>query len=205
MAEQKHWSEAAVTDAGAEQLNEMMAGRKLVVTRAVGGSGSVSEEDLRGLTALTEQKQKLTIIEDRSDNEGRTVCVQVTNADAEYQLQQIGLYAHLENFGEDPQPTEDKLLAVIQDRTPVTVPSTEETVAFLLEIYLVIQIDNDGRFEVSVDKTAIVSIDYLNRRLEEHNTDPFAHLLRDDNHEENLFRIGIEDGHEYFVEVSELE
>lgn len=197
-----HWTETAVTNQGNTMLNESMAGRKVVLTKATGGTGS--SETLAELTALADEKQTLKIIDDRVDEEGRTICVQIENAPEEYKLQQIGLWGHLENMGADPEPTQDALIMVMQDKDPVPVPDTSAT-SFLMEVYATLKITNNGRFEISVDKTAIVSIDYLDRRLEEHNTDPFSHLLKDDNDESAYFRMGVEDGKLYVVEVQDSE
>ena len=41
-----HWSESAVTNIGVTMLNEYMAGRRLTITAAYGGSGLVEADKL---------------------------------------------------------------------------------------------------------------------------------------------------------------
>lgn len=161
-----HWNEAAVTNAGTEMLNEMMAGRKLTLTAAYGGTGLVEAGELEQQTGLLNQQQKLSIIDERTDETGKTITVQVVNADAEYELNQVGVFASLDAGKETETPEE--LLFIMQDRAGVTIPDTNDQ-TFMLELFCVLKIVNNGRFEVSIDKTGIVSIEYLERKLAEIN------------------------------------
>lgn len=161
----KHWDETVVTDVGNEMLNEMMAGRFLTVTAAYGGTGLVDAEELAHQTDLLERKQTVSIINDETTSEGRTITIQITNAEAEYELNQIGIFAKLD-AARNPQ-AEAKMLCIMQDRQEkgaIIVPSTEDP-TFVLELYCIIKISNDGRFEVTVDKTGIVSLAYLEKEL----------------------------------------
>lgn len=160
-----HWNETVVTDIGNEMLNEMMAGRFLTVTAAHGGTGLVDTGELAKQTDLLARKQTVKIINDETTSEGRTITLQIANADEEYELNQIGIFAKLD-AARDPQ-AEEKLLCIMQDRQEkgaIIVPSTEDP-AFVLELYCVIKISNNGRFEVTVDKTGIVSLAYLEKEL----------------------------------------
>ena len=170
-----HWNEAAVTNVGNDMLNEMMAGRNLTVTAAYGGTGLVDAEDIATQTALVDQKQTLSIIDDKTTSDGRTITVQITNADAEYELNQVALYAKLD-AARDPQ-AEAKMLCLMQDRQEkgaIIVPSTEDP-SFVLELYCIIKITNTGRFEVTIDKTGIVNIARMEERVAEHDEDREAH------------------------------
>lgn len=163
----KHWDETVVTDVGNEMLNEMMAGRFLTVTEAYGGTGLVNAEELAHQTDLLERKQTVSIINDETTSEGRTITLQIKNAEAEYELNQIGIFAKLD-AARDPQ-AKAKMLCIMQDRQEkgaIIVPSAEDP-TFVLELYCIIKISNDGRFEVTVDKTGIVSLAYLEKRLSE--------------------------------------
>lgn len=176
-----HWGETAVTDTGNEMLNEQMAGRFLTVTAAYGGTGLVDAGILASQTALKEKKQTLSITNDETTSAGRMITIQVTNADAEYELNQIGLFAKLD-VARNPD-AEEKMLCIMQDRQEkgaIIVPSTADP-TFVLELYCTIKITNNGRFEVTIDKTGIVNIAHLERKIAEHSKDGSAHQdIRDE-------------------------
>lgn len=155
-----HFTKAAVTDEGNELLNEMMAGRYIRVTRAAGGTGTVEEEKLHEQTGLQEEKQALTIIDDTVDKQGRTIAIQITNAEESYPLEQVGVFGKLED------EEGEKLLFILQDNDPITVPDTNAS-TFMLNIYAHMNINNVGRFTVTIDKTGIVDVEFLERKLSE--------------------------------------
>ena len=74
------WKEAAVTNDGAEMLNEWMAGRKITITSAYGGTGTVDPELLTAQTGLVDMRQKLHLLGEEDGADGKTVRVQVQNA-----------------------------------------------------------------------------------------------------------------------------
>lgn len=156
-----HFTKAAVTDVGNELLNEMMAGRYVRVTRAAGGTGTVPEDRLHEQTDLQEAKQALSIIDDAVDNQGRTIAIQIGNAETPYPLEQVGVFGKLEDVEGD-----EKLLFILQDDDPITVPDTNAP-TFMLNIYAHLNINNVGRFTVTIDKTGIVNIEFLERKLSE--------------------------------------
>lgn len=153
-----HFAKAAVTDEGNELLNEMMAGRFVRVTRAAGGTGTVEEEKLHEQTGLQDEKQALSIIDDTVDRQGRTISIQIGNAEESYPLEQIGVFGMLEGGGDE------KLLFILQDDDPITVPDTGDP-TFMLNIYAHLNINNVGRCSVTIDKTGIVNIEFLEKKL----------------------------------------
>lgn len=173
-----HWKDAAVTNAGVEMLNEWMAGRKITVTAAYGGSGTVDPERLEEQTGLVDTRQKLHLLGEEDGAEGKTVQVQIQNAEVaeEYELNQVGVYAALD-VDRDPD-AEERLLFLMQDEKGVTIPAASEA-SFLLELYCMIGITNNGRFEVSISAAGIVTAAYLREALERaiaaHNDDEGAH------------------------------
>ncbi len=110
--------------------------------------------------------------------------VDIQNAEVmeEYELNQVGVYAALDVDKETATAPEIraamKLLFIMQDEKGVTIPSALEA-SFLLEVYCMIGITNNGRFEVSVSAAGIVTAAYLQEALERaivaHNADPGAH------------------------------
>lgn len=173
-----HWKDAAVTDSGVEMLNEWMAGRKITITSAYGGTGTVAPELLAEQTGLVDMRQKFNLLGEVDEADGKTVQVQVVNADVmeEYELNQVGVYAALD-VDRDPD-AEERLLFIMQDEKGVTIPSALDA-SFLLELYCAIGITNKGRFEVSVSSAGIVTLAYLREELARviaaHNADPTAH------------------------------
>ena len=179
-----HWKDAAVTNDGVEMLNEWMAGRKITVVAAFGGTGTVDPDRLTEQTGLVDTRQELYILGEEDGADGKIVQVQVVNADVmeEYELNQVGVYAALDVDKKKDTPEEIrarmKLLFVMQDEKGVTIPSAMDA-SFLLELYCMIGITNNGRFEVSVSAAGIVTAAYLReslaRAIAAHNEDPGAH------------------------------
>ena len=179
-----HWKDAAVTNEGVEMLNEWMAGRKICIVAAFGGTGTVDKELLTEQTGLVDARQELYLLGEEDSTDGKTVQVQVQNAtvmEEEYELNQVGVFAALDLKDTDsPQEIRErmKLLFIMQDGKGVTIPSAMEA-SFLLELYCMIGITNNGRFEVSISAAGIVTAAYLREVLERtiaaHNADPGAH------------------------------
>ena len=179
-----HWKDAAVTNEGVEMLNEWMAGRKITVVAAFGGPGTVDPDLLTEQTDLVDMRQELYLLGEEDGTDGKTVQLQVQNADVmvEYELNQVGVYAALDVDKEKDTAQEIrakmKLLFIMQDEKGVTIPAAMDA-SFLLELYCMIGITNNGRFEVSVSAAGIVTAAYLREVLERtiaaHNADPGAH------------------------------
>lgn len=173
-----HWKDAAVTNEGVEMLNEWMAGRKITIVSACGGTGKVDPALLAEQTGLVDTRQELHILGEEDGAEGKTVHVQVQNAQVaeEYELNQVGVYAALD-VDRDPEAV-PRLLFIMQDEKGVTIPSNQEA-SFLLELYCMIGITNNGRFEVDVSAAGIVTAAYLRealaRAIDAHNADGEAH------------------------------
>ena len=118
-----HWKEAAVTNDGVEMLNEWMAGRKITIVAAFGGTGTVDPELLAEQTGLVDMRQELYLLGEENGADGKTVQVQVQNADVmmEYELNQVGVYAALDvnkdkDNPEDTPPVFPGIL-LLHDRT----------------------------------------------------------------------------------------
>ena len=111
-----HWSECAVTNGGAAMLNEWMAGRTITITSVYGGTGLVDADRLTEQTGLADQRQTLSLLGQTDGEGGKNLQIQVSNRglEAEYELNQIGVYAVLDK-GRDSE-TEEQLLFLMQDR-----------------------------------------------------------------------------------------
>ena len=78
------WKEAALTNDGAEMLNEWMAGRKITITSTYEGTGTVDPELLTEQTGLVDMRQKLHLLGEEDGADGKTVRVQVQRWVNEY-------------------------------------------------------------------------------------------------------------------------
>lgn len=152
------WNHSAVTNSGIEMLNEMMAGRKLQVTNAYGGTGIVDleAETLEEQTGLVELRQQLAVLEVENTAEGKIVCIQVSNMGLEtgYRLQQVSVCASLDG-------AEERTLFILQDETGADIPSETETPDFLLEIYALIRMTNSVKLTVAVDGAGVATRKYV--------------------------------------------
>lgn len=168
-----HWTQCAVTNEGVAMLNEWMAGRTITLTSVYGGAGLAEEARLQEQTGLLNPRQKLSIIGETDGEGGKTLQIQVFNQDLkeEYLLNQIGVFAKLDT-------AEERLLFLMQDPEGVTIPAGEDE-SFLLELYCLIGITNNGRFQVSVDSMGIVTAaglrETLAQLMERHNASLEAH------------------------------
>ena len=68
-----HWKEAAVTNEGVEMLNEWMAGRKITIVAAFGGTGTVDPELLAEQTGLVDMRQELYLLGEENGADGKTL------------------------------------------------------------------------------------------------------------------------------------
>lgn len=160
----KPWSHSAVVNDGIEMLNEMLAGRKLVITNAYGGTGVVDleTETLEEQTGLVEVRQQVTVVEVENTAEGKIVCIQIPNVGLEeaYRMNQVAVYASLDG-------AEERMLFILQDETGADIPSEDETPDFLLEIYALIRMTNSVKLTVAVDGAGVATREYVQRYVAE--------------------------------------
>ena len=68
-----HWKDAAVTNDGVEMLNEWMAGRKITIVAAFGGTGTVEPELLSEQTGLVDMRQELYLLGEEDSTDRKSV------------------------------------------------------------------------------------------------------------------------------------
>lgn len=167
-----HWENAAITDAGVDMLNDLLAGRRLTVTNAYGGTEAA--KDPAGLQAQTDvlgERTLLSLLDVEDVEDGKTVKIQISNTGVEedFTLHQIGVFARL-----DEKP--EQLLAVFQDERGVEVPSQASSPSFLLEFYGFLAITNGVKISVDLSGSgAVVTPQYLAGVMERHNASEYAH------------------------------
>lgn len=140
----------AVTNAGAALLSQWAAGGTLTITRAKGGSGTVAEESLSAQVDLLNAMQVLNITGYKTSGTGVTYKIQILSNATEYTLRQIGVYGKLGSGAET-------LLAIYQDATGLTVPSSSESTDFVFSFSATVQMGTTGELTVNVDTTALVT------------------------------------------------
>lgn len=165
------WSDSTVTNAGLVMLNELLAGRTLTITDAIGGTGTADPATLVELQDLQTPVQTLALLGIENQEEGKRVKIQITSTGlAEgYQMQQVAVYAALDN------EEESALLFVMQDDKGIWIPSESETPGFVVEMYAFIAMTNDVKIQMVATSGAMVSVGLLEEAFEKHNKDPGAH------------------------------
>ena len=154
------WNQSVVTNAGVGLLNESLAGHTLTIESAVGGAGTLTEEELAAATDVVDQKQTFALLGIEDSEGGKKVGIQITNkgVSESYILHQIGVKARLEYEGAPLT-----LLIILQDEHGVEIPTEEENPDWLFEIYAVISISNKANITVNIDTSAIASVSYVQR------------------------------------------
>lgn len=144
------WDQAVVTNAGKALLQQWAGGGTLTIDGAKAGAGAVSQLNLINQTAVTQEKQTLSIISARQVEGGTQFHVQITAPDAGYTAKQIGIYGRLDGG-------DSTLIALYQDESGITVPSKAEMPDFVYAFYATIQGSNTGTLSVTLDTSALVT------------------------------------------------
>ena len=144
------WDQAVVTNAGKALLQQWAGGGTLTIDGARAGAGAVSQLNLINQTAVTQEKQTLSIISAKQVEGGTQFHVQITAPDAGYTAKQIGIYGHLGSG-------DSTLIALYQDESGITVPSKAEMPDFVYAFYATIQVGNTGTLSVTLDTSALVT------------------------------------------------
>ena len=144
------WDQAVVTNAGKALLQQWAGGGTLTIDGAKAGAGAVSQLNLINQTAVTQEKQTLSIISAKQVEGGTQFHVQITAPDAGYTAKQIGIYGRLGSG-------DSTLIALYQDESGITVPSKAEMPDFVYAFYATIQVSNTGTLSVTLDASALVT------------------------------------------------
>lgn len=144
------WDQAVVTNAGKALLQQWAGGGTLTIDGAKAGAGAVSQLNLINQTAVTQEKQTLSIISAKQVEGGTQFHVQITAPDAGYTAKQIGIYGRLDGG-------DSTLIALYQDESGITVPSKAEMPDFVYAFYATIQASNTGTLSVTLDASALVT------------------------------------------------
>ena len=149
---------AVITDAGIALQNRLLVGETLHITGVKAGSGAVPVTDLRSQTDLQEVKQTLSIVNKQANNQSTVLMVQLTTVglSSGYDLQQVGVYAKAQ--GDE----KDILFAILQEETPMPIPSEAEKPRYAVTFYLSFALSNDNQIEIDTDSSAYLTVDIYN-------------------------------------------
>lgn len=160
--------EGIITDAGAQLLQAWVDHTSLRITSAAAGAGSVDTGLLASQTALVSRKQPVSLIGSEPVEGGVRLKLRLTAPETAYVLQQIGVWAQLEDG-------EEKLLAVFQNRRGYFIPDKSASPDFVFTFYALISCNNSGNWTVNLDVSALASqedileaADKLEEQMEAH-------------------------------------
>ena len=165
-----------ITNGGSELLAQWTAGKTLTVTRAAAGTGRVDEAAMLAQTALAEEKQSASILANRTTEQGQKMQVQVTPQTTGYALNQIGVWAKLDEG-------EAKMIALFQTDTDagVEIPSKADVPDFAYTFYGLLEFNGSGgALQVTIDPSALVTHEDLEEALAQLDAGDIAGAVRYD-------------------------
>lgn len=147
------WENTTITDAGSNLLAAWVTGTTLHLTRAAGGTGL--SDNLYSMTALTNEKQAMSIISIERGTTAATVKLQITNSgETAFTMTQIGIFAAIDDG-------EEVLLAIYQDPAGVPIPAASTTQEFIYNFFATIVISNTGTLTLNIDSSAAVTMETM--------------------------------------------
>lgn len=165
-----------ITNGGSELLAQWTAGKTLTVTRAAAGTGRVDEAAMLAQTALAEEKQTASILANRTTEQGQKMQVQVTPQTTGYALNQIGVWAKLDE-------EEAKMIALFQTDTDagVEIPSKADVPDYAYTFYGLLKFNGTGgTMQVTIDPSALVTHEDLEEALAQLDAGDIAGAVRYD-------------------------
>lgn len=159
------WEKSIYTNAGVTMLSKALEGDTLTITRAVGGSGMVTEDELKAATAVTDEKQTLELVGLEKGNvdgaEWAIVTIKIDSAKAAetYDLHQIGI------FGKLNSDTSDTLLVIMQDEHGVEIPAAADQTDFEVQVSALLSISNEANVTIELDSSIQLVKEFIRKEL----------------------------------------
>lgn len=152
------WNDAVITNAGKNLLAQWANGGVLNISSAAVGEGTATASLLMAQTKLVNKKQNMSILATEKVADGVRIHLQLTSSGvaAEYTINQIGIWAKLDGGSET-------LVALYQDATGVSVPTFEQMPDYIFTFFATLQMSNEGKLTVSIDTSALASVELLNK------------------------------------------
>lgn len=148
-----------LTQKGQEILSKVQAGvGKITVSKVVTGGGYVSPSQLYKQTAVTNEKQTMTVTKVITDETGSEIALTVTNEDLEqeYDLYQIGIYVQHQDYQGDILYT----IAQCDTDNPDHIPLPSVTVA-TLQYSIYMEHSNTSNVVIQVNPDGFVTLDMI--------------------------------------------
>ena len=184
---------------GIELIAEVLAGKcKMEYTKAIAGDGYLTEEENpkdQTKVAGTEHTEA-TIASITNPVHGECqVSIQINSEDVDDGFFCTGILLYAKGPDEEDVP----FTYLVMENNPEWIRPKTSSIGKLTTIDVVVAVGDVEKVYASLDPTALVTLGDLER----HNTDPEAHLITDDKHAENHFRLGVEEGHLYIQLIDE--
>lgn len=148
------WESCTVTKQGAQLL---MAMNEIEIYTAKYGLSTVSDNDLKFQTDVTEYGGDVSIMGKKSYEWGFELLLKLTNAalTSEITVKQIGFFAR------EKGTEEGVLFAIAQDEIGDRIPSLLEMPNYSLELSIAVAASADAQINVIIDPTAVATIEYV--------------------------------------------
>lgn len=164
------WSNATMTDVGANLQAKVNAGKtKLTFTKIKVGSG-VNSTDPLALTDVISSKWETTNFVVKLEGKIVSVDTVITNTGIHeaFRMSEIGLFA------QDPDKGEI-LYAYLTDPEPDRMPAESGSVVVSQELTIGMVFSNTGNVSLTVNMGALVTREQLTEAVKQHNTDISSH------------------------------
>lgn len=149
------WESCSVTRAGAQLLMKMC---DLEIYAAKYGTQTVSEEDLKFQTDISEPGGVMSIVDIKKYDWGFEIVLRTDNSKLteETVIKQVGFFARLKGSNE-----QGILFALAQDETGDRVPTPEDMPNFNLEFTIAVAADTEAEISIVVDPTTTATVGYV--------------------------------------------
>ncbi len=143
-----------ITDAGLSLVANWGKRSEITFTRAEGGTGSYSDEEIKSKIELFSVKQKVNITASKKEGAKYSIKLEIAAANEKYTLNQIGLYASLDSES-------DVLFAIFQNTDGVNILSKQDSPLFVYSFFGTLNFANLGDININVDNDFIVTLETL--------------------------------------------
>ena len=161
------WS-GVITNAGANLLSSWAQNVCILqVTDAEVGNATTTTANLKVLTQVEcdgIDPQEATLYHVRGTGTGTRFKVEIHPGEAAYTAKMIAIYARLST---QSSSTLDTLLLAVQDSTGVAIPAASTDPDFVFTLYINSAIDNTDNIEVTVDPSALATVDDIDDAIED--------------------------------------
>ncbi len=166
------WDNAVITNIGNKLYSEAFIGEGITISKVLYGGSVVAEASLLAQTQVTAPQKNLDIVDIKSSDDGKIVCVRINNIGVEtaYIIKQIGIYARKTVSGSDI------LFALNQDSTGIRVPTVLENPEFVYTFFFKLPFKNTPDFSFTLDPQILAT----KGELLKHEQDGNIHIIAEE-------------------------